>query len=134
MYRSCNTKLDQLADEKQCEEKKIKRKKKKSKIQENEGAANTKVPHLSLKEKNGSHLGKKSKTQENEGVASMELPHLSMKEKSESHLEVRYRNSDADSSQVRMMSNGLAIEELITGKPDGKVACQGKKASLFVFS
>lgn len=104
MCRTCNTKVDQLADEKQSEEKKLKRKK------------------------------KKSKTQEKEGAESMELPHSSIKEKSESHLKVRYRNSNADSSQLKVMSNGLAIEELITGKPDGKVACQGKKASLFVFS
>ena len=104
MCRSCDTKVDQLAGDNQSDEKKIKRKR------------------------------KKSKTQENEGVANMEVPPLSMNEKSGSHLEVKDRNSDANSSQVRMMSNGLVIEELITGKPDGKIACQGKKASLFVFS
>lgn len=100
-YKSCDTKVDQLAGDNQSEEKKIKRKR------------------------------KKSKTQENEGVANMEVPPLSMNEKSGSHLEVKDRNSDANSSQVRMMSNGLVIEELITGKPDGKIACQGKKVSVY---
>lgn len=101
MYRIFDTKVDQSADENQNEEKKIKRKK------------------------------KKSKTQEKEGIMNMEVPPSSMKDESGSHLGVKDKNSVVNSSQVRMLKDGVVVEELITGKPDGKIACQGKKASLF---
>lgn len=44
-------------------------------------------------------------------------------------------NANAKSSQVKTFPSGLSIEELEAGKPDGKVATSGKKASLseFVF-
>ncbi|KAK3036142.1 hypothetical protein RJ639_031723, partial [Escallonia herrerae] len=39
-------------------------------------------------------------------------------------------NEDATSSQVRMLSSGLVIEELQPGEPNGKIAASGKKVKL----
>uniref|UniRef100_A0A5B6YT85 peptidylprolyl isomerase n=1 Tax=Davidia involucrata TaxID=16924 RepID=A0A5B6YT85_DAVIN len=68
----------------------------------------------------------KSKTVENRGNVNME-PLLSAEEKNRSHMEFEDNNVDAKSSQARTLSNGLIIEELEMGKPDGKMAALGKK-------
>ncbi|KAK9273135.1 hypothetical protein L1049_017942 [Liquidambar formosana] len=68
---------------------------------------------------------KRSKTKENEGDVDMNMPLLSMEEKNRS-----IKNADAKTSQVRTLSNGLVIEELEKGKPDGKIASSGKRVSV----
>uniref|UniRef100_A0A5B6YVD3 peptidylprolyl isomerase n=1 Tax=Davidia involucrata TaxID=16924 RepID=A0A5B6YVD3_DAVIN len=69
---------------------------------------------------------KKSKNRENEGNVIMDVT-LSTEEKNRSSMEFENKNVDAKSSQARTLSNGLIIEELEKGKPDGKMAAPGKK-------
>ncbi|THF99755.1 hypothetical protein TEA_005392 [Camellia sinensis var. sinensis] len=95
---------NQVADGDQSVDKKTKKKKKKSKIQESEGNMNKDAPSLTTEEKNDSIMGFEDK------------------------------NVEAKSSQVRTLSNGLVIEELEMGNPDGKIAALGKKASEYMLS
>ena len=89
-----------FADENQSKEKvKKKKKKKKSKAKENGEAINSDTPLLSVEENNTSSVGIESK------------------------------NSEAKTSHVRTLQNGLIVEELELGKPDGKVAVSGKRVT-----
>ncbi|KAL5747007.1 hypothetical protein ACOSP7_023997 [Xanthoceras sorbifolium] len=65
---------------------------------------------------------KKRKIQEDGKDINTETPILSTDEKN--------RSADIKQSQLRTLSDGLVIEELETGKPDGKVAVSGKKISI----
>ncbi|TKY71070.1 Peptidyl-prolyl cis-trans isomerase FKBP53 [Spatholobus suberectus] len=74
---------------------------------------------------------KKKKTKESEGVAAanqitptVEKQNLSTSEKKGK------KQTETKPSQVRTFSNGLVIEELLMGKPDGKRAAPGKKVSV----
>ncbi|KAF8412370.1 hypothetical protein HHK36_000334 [Tetracentron sinense] len=73
---------------------------------------------------------KKSKSQESEGNANMEESVLAMEGKNGSIMEIEDKKSEAKPSQVRTFPNGLVIEELAMGKPDGKNASLGKKVSV----
>ncbi|KAA8520516.1 hypothetical protein F0562_014772 [Nyssa sinensis] len=68
---------------------------------------------------------KKTQTVENEGDVNMDVPLLSAEEKNRSSMEV-----EDNTSKARTLSNGLIIEELEMGKPDGKVAALGKKVKV----
>ena len=68
---------------------------------------------------------KKSTTQEGEGKATVDQTVSAVGNK-----EVEEKQSEVKSSQVRTFANGLVIEELQMGKPDGKRASPGKQVSL----
>ncbi|CAK9154516.1 unnamed protein product [Ilex paraguariensis] len=72
---------------------------------------------------------KKGKTKENEGYMDTEVPFLQKEEENRSVIEDN--SVDATSYQVRTLSNGLIIEELETGKPDGKIAAPGRKVKVY---
>ncbi|KAK9293158.1 hypothetical protein L1049_021145 [Liquidambar formosana] len=108
-----NEQVQKLADEKspdidadcvpsgdQSEEKKKKKKKKKSKIKESEGDVNMEQTVSNVGDTNGSTMASKEK------------------------------KTEVKPSQVRTFPNGLVIEELGMGKPDGKRASPGKKVSV----
>lgn len=59
----------------------------------------------------------------------METPPLLMDPMSGSVMVTDNSSAEGKLSQVRTLPNGLVIQELGTGKPDGKVAAPGKKAS-----
>ncbi|WJX29422.1 peptidylprolyl isomerase [Trifolium repens] len=71
---------------------------------------------------------KKSKSQGSEVVNSA-LP-VSVEPSTEMMKEDGNNTEDTKSSQVRTLSNGLVIEELETGKENGKIAALGKKISI----
>ncbi|XP_016649834.1 PREDICTED: peptidyl-prolyl cis-trans isomerase FKBP53 isoform X3 [Prunus mume] len=62
---------------------------------------------------------KKSKTQAHGEAVNTDVP-----------LSVAEENTDAKPSQIRTFPSGLSIEELESGKPDGKIATSGKKISV----
>ncbi|XP_045829995.1 peptidyl-prolyl cis-trans isomerase FKBP43-like isoform X4 [Trifolium pratense] len=71
---------------------------------------------------------KKSKSQGSEAVNS-DLP-VSVEPSTEMMKEDGNNMEDTKSSQVRTLSNGLVIQELETGKENGKIAALGKKISI----
>ncbi|KAK2433206.1 FKBP peptidyl-prolyl cis-trans isomerase family protein [Trifolium repens] len=71
---------------------------------------------------------KKSKSQGSE-VANSALP-VSVEPSTEMMKEDGNNMEDTKSSQVRTLSNGLVIQELETGKENGKIAALGKKISI----
>jgi len=85
------------------------------------------VPSEKKKKKN-----KKKKAKELEGVAaadqitsSAEKQNLSINSEKKGK-----KQAETKPSQVRTFPNGLVIEELLMGKPDGKRATPGKKVTL----
>ncbi|KAK9983149.1 hypothetical protein SO802_032674 [Lithocarpus litseifolius] len=68
---------------------------------------------------------KKSTTQEGEGKATVYQTVSAVGNK-----EVEEKQSEVKSSQVRTFANGLVIEELQMGKPNGKRASPGKQVSV----
>ncbi|WJX49516.1 peptidylprolyl isomerase [Trifolium repens] len=70
---------------------------------------------------------KKSKSQGSE-VANSALP-VSVEPSTEMMKEDGNNMEDTKSSQVRTLSNGLVIQELVTGKENGKIAALGKKSN-----
>lgn len=58
----------------------------------------------------------------------VDVPILS-KEETEKSIKEEDKNVDTGLSQARTLSNGLIIEELESGRSDGKVAALGRKAS-----
>ena len=79
----------------------------------------------SSEEKKKKKKKKKSTTQEGEGKATVDQTVSAVGNK-----EVEEKQSEVKSSQVRTFANGLVIEELQMGKPDGKRASPGKQVSL----
>ena len=79
----------------------------------------------SSEEKKKKKKKKKSTTQEGEGKATVDHTVSAVGNK-----EVEEKQSEVKSSQVRTFANGLVIEELQMGKPDGKRASPGKQVSL----
>ncbi|XP_059651547.1 peptidyl-prolyl cis-trans isomerase FKBP43-like [Cornus florida] len=75
-------------------------------------------------------IKKKRKSKTLEENVNVDVPMLSTGEKNKSSLESGDKNSDAKLSQTRTLSNGLIIEELEMGKPDGKMAAPGKKVKV----
>ncbi|KAL3341957.1 hypothetical protein AABB24_026130 [Solanum stoloniferum] len=68
---------------------------------------------------------KKNKKNQQDGEAVTEVE----KDKNESH-EVQEENAGTKPSHARTFGNGLVIEELAMGKPDGKKASPGKKVGV----
>ena len=68
---------------------------------------------------------KKKKTQESEGGTNTNQTASTMRNQ-----EIEEKESEAKSSQVRTFPNGLVIEEVAMGKPDGKRASPGKQVTL----
>ncbi|KAL2347293.1 hypothetical protein Fmac_001293 [Flemingia macrophylla] len=74
---------------------------------------------------------KKKKTKEPEGVASAnQTTPTAEKQNLSSSDQKGKKQSETKPSQVRTFSNGLVIEELHMGKPDGKKAAPGKKVGV----
>ncbi|XP_027361694.1 peptidyl-prolyl cis-trans isomerase FKBP53 [Abrus precatorius] len=74
---------------------------------------------------------KKKKTKGSEGVAAGNQISSSAENKNLSTPEKKgKKQTEAKPSQVRTFSNGLVIEEVFMGKPDGKRAAPGKKVSV----
>jgi FK506-binding nuclear protein len=78
----------------------------------------------SLEEKKKKKKKKKKTTQESEGGTNTTQTASAMKNQ-----EIEEKESEAKSSQVRTFPNGLIIEELAMGKPDGKRASPGKQVT-----
>ncbi|PON35860.1 hypothetical protein TorRG33x02_350540, partial [Trema orientale] len=72
---------------------------------------------------------KKSKAKEN-GKAVTDTPLLSVEENNTSSIGIQSKNTEAITSQVQTLQNGLVVEELEAGKPDGKAAVSGKRISI----
>lgn len=70
---------------------------------------------------------KKKKAQENEGNTRTDQTISAVKEKKEPASATEQVQSEAKSSKVRTFPNGLVIEEVAMGKPDGKRASPGKQ-------
>lgn len=79
----------------------------------------------SSEEKKKKKKKKKKATQESEGGTNTNQTASAMRNQ-----EIEEKESEAKSSQVRTFPNGLVIEELAMGKPDGKRASPGKQVSV----
>ncbi|KAL5811000.1 hypothetical protein ACOSQ4_027568 [Xanthoceras sorbifolium] len=73
---------------------------------------------------------KKKKAQESEGQKKEGQTASAMGDKNDSALSSEEMQSSAKSSKVRTFPNGLVIEEVAMGKPDGKRASPGKQVSV----
>ncbi|XP_059452794.1 peptidyl-prolyl cis-trans isomerase FKBP53 [Corylus avellana] len=85
------------------------------------------VPGKNSSEEKKKKKKKKKKTtpQESEGGTNTNQTASAMRNQ-----EIEEKESEAKSSQVRTFPNGLVIEELAMGKPDGKRASPGKQVSV----
>lgn len=70
---------------------------------------------------------KKKKAQESESKKRTDQTVSAVEDKKEPALASEQMQTDAKSSQVRTFPNGLVIEEVAMGKPDGKRAAPGKQ-------
>ncbi|KAK4372001.1 hypothetical protein RND71_007385 [Anisodus tanguticus] len=71
---------------------------------------------------------KKKKTNSQEDcMVNMDLPVLQENEMNRQSLDVEDKSLKVKSTVLRTLSNGLTIEELAVGEPDGKLAAPGKK-------
>lgn len=75
---------------------------------------------------------KKSKNRECKENINISEPLLPLEGKNRSSKVFEDKNVEAKPSQTKTLSNGLIIEELGSGNPDGKVAAPGKKVILEV--
>lgn len=73
---------------------------------------------------------KKKKSQEPAGATNGDQPMTDVKDRSASEVEPKEQQGDAKPSQIRTFPNGLVIEELAMGKPDGRRAAPGKQVSV----
>ena len=110
-------------DEDQSEEEAFKKKKRKS-TKENEAALVSTADENRCEEKKAKKKRKGSK--ENEAFIRTESPRVLGDSETEHSMKRRETETD---HITRTLSGGLVIEELDIGKPDGKVATSGKKAS-----
>lgn len=81
-----------------------------------DGNAHQFAGETNSEDKNIKKTKRKSKTEKNGETVNMKMPLVPLDKK-----------TDDRSSQVRVLSNGVTIEVLEMGKPDGKVAASGKK-------
>lgn len=71
---------------------------------------------------------KKKKTNSQEDcVVNMDLPVLQENEMNRQSVDVEDKSLKVTSTVIKTLSNGLIIEELAVGEPDGKLAAPGKK-------
>lgn len=73
---------------------------------------------------------KKNKTKEKGVNMNAQLPVSSVEELDRSIMESDDKDAEAEASRVRNLSNGLVIQELEVGKPNGKIASTGKKVTI----
>ncbi|KAL9437779.1 hypothetical protein AB3S75_023615 [Citrus x aurantiifolia] len=73
---------------------------------------------------------KKRRTEEDGKDSNMETHPLSMDAMSGSVMVTENSSAEGKLSELRTLPNGLVIQKLGTGKPDGKVAAPGKKISV----
>lgn len=60
-------------------------------------------------------------------MANSDLPVLQENEMNRQSVDVEDKSPKVKSTVIRTLSNGLIIEELAVGEPDGKLAAPGKK-------
>ncbi|KAB1218949.1 Peptidyl-prolyl cis-trans isomerase FKBP53 [Morella rubra] len=84
-----------------------------------DGNAHQFADETNSEDKNIKKTKRKSKTEKNGETVNMKMPLVPLDKK-----------TDDRSSQVQVLSNGVTIEVLEMGKPDGKVAASGKKISI----
>lgn len=72
---------------------------------------------------------KTKKKKQVEGDINMALPDMTNNQGNK-HMTVHNQSTNAKAMQNRTLSNGLIIEEVANGPPDGKVASHGKKVYL----
>ncbi|XP_019230899.1 PREDICTED: peptidyl-prolyl cis-trans isomerase FKBP43 [Nicotiana attenuata] len=73
---------------------------------------------------------KKTKAQE-DCMVNIDLPVLQENEMNRQSVDVEDKSLKVKSTVIRTLSNGLTIEELATGEPDGKLAAPGKKIKVY---
>ena len=93
--------------------------------------------HRSLgteKEKKKKKKKNKNKSQDKEGETNVDQTDLSREGQKTQNVSTSDKDEETDrkSSQVRTFPNGLVVEELAMGKPDGKRASSGKQVSFKV--
>ncbi|XP_010276477.1 PREDICTED: peptidyl-prolyl cis-trans isomerase FKBP53 [Nelumbo nucifera] len=93
-------------------------------------AAETPSEEKKGRKKKKNKKNKKSKTQETAVDVVKEEPSLAVDEKKASIMGSEGKKVEAKASHVRTFSNGLVIEELAMGKPDGKRASPGNKVAV----
>ena len=59
----------------------------------------------------------------------MDTPPLPIEERNASSMNIESKKPDAKASHIRTLRSGLVIEEVESGKTNGKVASSGKKVS-----
>ncbi|XP_059312887.1 peptidyl-prolyl cis-trans isomerase FKBP43-like [Lycium ferocissimum] len=74
---------------------------------------------------------KKTKSQEENCMVNMDLPVLQENEMNRQSVDVEDKSQKVESTVIRTLSNGLIIEELAVGEPDGKLAVPGKKIKVY---
>lgn len=62
-------------------------------------------------------------------MVNIDLPVLQENEMNRQSVDVEDKSLKVKSTVIRTLSNGLTIEELATGEPDGKLAAPGKKVN-----
>ena len=85
------------------------------------------VPDESTVEKKKKKKKNKKKTQENEVGTDKGQTVKAGENQNRSTVELEQNQTESKSSKVRTFANGLVIEELAMGKPDGKRASPGKQ-------
>lgn len=87
------------------------------------------VPRVSAEKKNKKK--KKKKTKEPEGAAAVDQITSSAEKQNLLITSEKKgkKQTETKASQVRTFPNGLVIEEVLMGKPDGKRAAPGKKVT-----
>ncbi|KAJ7970067.1 Peptidylprolyl isomerase [Quillaja saponaria] len=73
---------------------------------------------------------KKKKNHESEGATELTRTAETTEKQNISTMESGQKQTETESSQIRTFPNGLVIEELSMGKPDGKRASPGKQVSV----
>lgn len=81
-------------------------------------------------EKNIKKKTKKKKKIQNNGESEMDLPDAACNQET-TPMKSENQTTNAEPMQNRTLSNGLIIEEVANGPPDGKVASRGKKVKIF---
>lgn len=80
-------------------------------------------------EKNIKKKTKKKKKIQNNGESEMDLPDAACNQET-TPMKSENQTTNAEPMQNRTLSNGLIIEEVANGPPDGKVASHGKKVDI----
>ncbi|KAF9668259.1 hypothetical protein SADUNF_Sadunf15G0110400 [Salix dunnii] len=107
-----------------------KTKKKKKKNKQREQGAEEKIDEMDDMKENNNASRDDIKSEEDSGTATKEQAVSAVGGEAKYLLDSEDKQSTTKSSQARTFSNGLVIEELSMGKPDGKRASPGSQVSV----